>query len=161
MDSGSFQELGSYESQARALVDALRMMPDYSDAADWLASRLDEIDVARQIAAAPPPHPPPCAPAAGHGRDRAQHSARRRPRLTPASPPAPAGRRNGSVEVRRSPYYDRWLERLRNRPPPANADALDARPAAGLCGGGRAAGTGMAGGGGIVPQSFGPEPGGR
>jgi len=99
MDSGTFQELAAYAPQARTILAALRTQPDYSDVADWLASRLEELDEAKQIedavAAPPPPTPGPASPA----------------RQVPAAESA-------------IPYYDRWLRRMRDRPEPANAAEL-------------------------------------
>jgi len=99
MDSGTFEELAAYAPQARAILTVLRTQPDYSDVAAWLAARLEEIDEAKQIedaVAAPPPAT-----------------------LGPASP---------ALEVRATeseiPYYNRWLQRMRDRPEPANAAEL-------------------------------------
>ena len=47
---GKLEDLPAYEAQARAALEILRTLPAYSDTADWLAARLDEIDESRRIA---------------------------------------------------------------------------------------------------------------
>ncbi len=111
MDGGSFADLAAYEPQARAVLKVLRTLPGQSDEADWLESRLGEIDEASEIATegARPAvvRPVPAAPEAP---------------VAPAAPEvseAPAPSR--SVDI---PYYNRWIERMRGRPMPANATRL-------------------------------------
>jgi membrane-bound lytic murein transglycosylase D len=95
LDGDSFEELARYEPQARQLLAVLRASPDAAGYADWLAARLDELDVARTIAAAP------TAP-------------------TPTSRAVPAPARGAPA----MPFYDLWLRRFEKRPPPPNAAAL-------------------------------------
>jgi membrane-bound lytic murein transglycosylase D len=104
LDGDSMEELAAYEPQARAALAALRVLPGYGDYADWLEERLDLIEAAK-LAARPPPSeivPAPPAPLPG---------------IPPRPPP---------VTARRSvmPYYDLWVQRLRDRPVPSNAAEL-------------------------------------
>lgn len=88
LESGSFQDLAAYEPQARAALPVLRQLgPEYAGMADWLAARLDEMEVAGEVAEKSP---------------------------APASPPYPAT----------IPYYEKWVQRVRARPIPANAAEL-------------------------------------
>jgi membrane-bound lytic murein transglycosylase D len=96
LDGDSFEELAAYEPQARAALVALRTLPGYEDYADWLQERLDLIQAAGVAARQPPP-------------GVAQ---------PPPSAPGPAPRRFAM------PYYDLWLQRLRDRPAPPGAAAL-------------------------------------
>jgi membrane-bound lytic murein transglycosylase D len=99
MDSGTLAEMAGYAPQARTILAALRTQPGYSDVADWLAARLEEIEEAKQIedaAAAPPP-----------------------------AVSAPVIRSPDAAATESAiPYYDRWLQRMRARPMPANAAEL-------------------------------------
>jgi len=94
LESNSFEELAEYEPQARAALTTLRALPGYEDYADWLEERLDLIQMAKLAGQQPPLKPAP--PPSGPGR--------------PAAPPLP--------------YYDLWLQRLRDRPVPPQAAAL-------------------------------------
>ena len=94
LDSNSFEELTEYEPQARAALAALRALPGYEDYADWLEERLDLIQAAKLAQQLLPPKPAPLPPG-------------------PGRPTAPA-----------LPYYDLWLQRLRDRPVPPQAAAL-------------------------------------
>ena len=98
MAGDSLDALAKYEPQARDLLEVLRAAPDASEYADWLAARLEELDMARSIA-----------------------EARREPTPTPAIRVAPQVRGAGPSTI---PYYDRWVRRLRGRPEPANAREL-------------------------------------
>jgi len=103
MDHNSFAELAAYAPQARVMLAALRTQPEYADMADWLAARLDEIDVAKQI----------------------DEESRAAPIPAPGTAPAPALQLPpASAAEPVIPYYDRWVARLRNRPMPANAAEL-------------------------------------
>jgi len=51
-------QLAAFEPEARAALAALRQLPEYEDYADWLAERLDYIEVAKKTAGAPAPQPP-------------------------------------------------------------------------------------------------------
>jgi membrane-bound lytic murein transglycosylase D len=99
VDSGSFEELGSYAPQAQLILAALRTMPDQAGTADWLAARLDEIEEAKEIDDASK-----APPAANPG---------------PAIPPAETRASEPAI-----PYYNRWLQRMSGRPLPANAGDL-------------------------------------
>ena len=61
---GTLADLPAYEPQARAALAALRAIPAYSDYADWLAARLEEIDESRRIAESAGAAPPAASPAA-------------------------------------------------------------------------------------------------
>lgn len=93
-DGDSLEDLAQYEPQARAVLAVLRASPGYEGYADWLAARLDELDVARAVT-------------------EAKRSAPAPPRVRPPAPAGPA-----------LPYYDLWYRRLRRRPPPAAAAEL-------------------------------------
>ncbi len=106
-ESGSLEELATYEPQARSVLSALRAVPGYGDYADWLASRLGEIEEAALITKERPPLPKTpvpggTIPAGGEGR----------PAPRPVPSPSPI------------PYYERWYERERGRPVPAGAGQL-------------------------------------
>jgi len=101
LEGDDLAALAAYEPEARAALTALRTIPGYEDYADWLEQRLDEISVAREITASPPPTPGPT------------------PAPTPRPTPVPAPRVAPGV-----PYYDLWLARMRSRPVPARAAAL-------------------------------------
>jgi len=97
LDGNSLEELAALEPEARAALAALRVLPGYEDYADWLGSRVDEIQASRQaLAQATPtiPRPPGVQPPG-------------------ARPP------NSGV-----PLYPLWLARVRDRPVPAGAAAL-------------------------------------
>ncbi|MDR2676373.1 MAG: lytic transglycosylase domain-containing protein [Opitutaceae bacterium] len=59
--TGSLEELAALESEAGRTLAGLRLMPEFSDYADWLAKRLDLIESARHALSQPPsrPRPPP------------------------------------------------------------------------------------------------------
>ncbi len=117
IEGGSFEDMAAYEPQARAVLKVLRTMPGQADEADWLESRLGEIDEASEIAA-----------------ERANPAVAVPAPLTPTAPP----RRETPVAPETAvtpaaalpspgagiPYYDRWIERMRGRPMPANATRL-------------------------------------
>lgn len=99
LEGGSLEELAAYETEARAALAGLRLLPGYEDYADWLEQRLDEIQGARQSAApTPPPQPPPTLP--------------------PGTKPPP------TRPLPPMPHYDLWLARVRDRPLPARAASL-------------------------------------
>jgi len=93
LNGDKLDELAGYETEARAALTAVRLIPGYEDYADWLSERIDYIEAAKQATRRP------AVPLPG-------------PRTTPGPrPPA-------------IPYYDLWLERIRDRPLPANANEL-------------------------------------
>jgi len=100
-ETGSMAELAAYEPEARLALAALRALPDYQEYADWLAERLDEIEIAKEAQKIPPVPPSVVLPKF----DGSQ------PAPPPAVPAAPA-----------IPLYDLWLGRLRNQPRPTRAD---------------------------------------
>src|SRR3954468_3308854 len=97
LEGDSLQDLAVYLPEARVALTGLRAFPDYGEYADWLEQRIDEIEVANQLGAQPPPAVPPSTPpgpAPSRGR--------------PSTPAPPA--RIGAL-----PYYDLWVERVRGR----------------------------------------------
>lgn len=102
LESNDLRRLAAYEPEARAALAALRAMPDYQEYADWLAERLDYIEVAKTtVRSAPPPKPKP----------------------VPRPPDSPSMSLPASTAVE-IPHYDPWLARMRSRPAPARAAAL-------------------------------------
>lgn len=95
LDQEDLTALGKYESEARAALLALRILPGYEDYADWLGVRLDYIQAAKLAGKTPSTRPPVLGPG---------------PKLTPDG---------ASI-----PYYDLWISRMRSRPRPARAAAL-------------------------------------
>jgi len=53
LDNNSLEELAGFLPEARAALAALRSLPGYEAYADWLELRIDDIEAARQAAAAP------------------------------------------------------------------------------------------------------------
>jgi membrane-bound lytic murein transglycosylase D len=100
LEGDSLEELASLAADGRAALSALRMVPGYSDLADWLEQRIDEIEGANQIVKRPPPPPPPP----------------KKPGQTAPPPPPEA--------YQPVPHYNDWLARVRTRPMPARAAAL-------------------------------------
>lgn len=95
----SLAEMAALATEARATLQALRLMPGTTDVADWLEQRLDEIEGAQQ--ALRPPPAPPSGP------------------LPPRRPGAPV-----LAAVQPVPHYNLWLARVRGRPVPARAPEL-------------------------------------
>jgi membrane-bound lytic murein transglycosylase D len=58
LDGDSYEELATYEPQARAALIALRAIPGYEEYATWLEERIELISAAKQITLPPPPPPP-------------------------------------------------------------------------------------------------------
>jgi membrane-bound lytic murein transglycosylase D len=99
LDTGSLQEIAPYAEQIRPLLPLLRRAPGYSDYADWLAGKLDELEVAKALTTpvrpgSPSPTPPPL-----------RH---------PTTPSA-------AVSTQIVPYYSTWLDRVQRRAAPAAA----------------------------------------
>lgn len=98
LEGNDLRRLAAYEPEARAALAALRALPEYSGYADWLAERLDYIEVAKATLATPPGKP---------------------------VPPKPPVRDLPRGEVRPEiPHYEPWLERMRQRPAPSRAAVL-------------------------------------
>jgi membrane-bound lytic murein transglycosylase D len=99
LESNDLRRLAAYEPEARAALVALRALPEYQDYADWLAERLDYIEMAKATLRRTPARPatPPKPPMRG-----------------PARPDAPL----------RIPDYEPWLARVRQRSVPEGAAAL-------------------------------------
>jgi membrane-bound lytic murein transglycosylase D len=97
LNGGSLEELAEFEPEARRAYTLLQAIPDATEYADWLAERLDLIESAQKAIQTPAPKPPPS------------------PRKNDRPPEVTAA--NEQV-----PYYDLWLNRLRDRPRPARAD---------------------------------------
>jgi len=95
LDGGSLDDLAQYQSEAESVLTFLRSVPADADYADWLAARLEEIDMAHRLSAPSAQHLP----------------------LPPATVPHSVSR----LDV---PYYNEWLARVRRRAPPANAAQL-------------------------------------
>jgi len=115
LDEGSLVDLAEYEPQARAALAALRTIPDQTDLADWLSSRLDEIDEAGRISeGGRKPEPPAVA-----------ETPATRPGVAPPANPGSAGPvGKPAIPAARIPYYDRWLAREKGSPEPSNAAEL-------------------------------------
>lgn len=111
LEGDSLSDLAALQTDARAALQTLRLVPGYEDMADWLSQRVDEIEGAQQaLAPAPGLRPPapqvPTRPGA--------------PR--PFPPPAqPTPSLSSAQPV---PHYNLWLARVRDRPPPPHASAL-------------------------------------
>lgn len=58
LESSDLRQLAAYEPEARAALAALRSLPGYEDYADWLAERLDYIEVAKLVPPKPVNKPP-------------------------------------------------------------------------------------------------------
>lgn len=58
LDSNKLEDLAAFEDEAKSGLTALRMLPGYGDYADWLSSRIDYIEAAKQASRRPAPRPP-------------------------------------------------------------------------------------------------------
>jgi membrane-bound lytic murein transglycosylase D len=105
LEGDSLQDLAVYLPEARLALSGLRAFPEYGEYADWLEQRIDEIEVANQLTAQPPPSTPSSPPAP--------------PPQRGPPPPAPAPRVGSPV-----PHYDLWVARVRGRPLPTRAAEL-------------------------------------
>ncbi len=101
LESNDLRRLASYEPEARAALAALQLLPEYHDYADWLAERLDYIEVAKKTVSPRPPKRPIPPPPVISG-----------PGTVAPTPP---------LDI---PHYEPWLERMRQRPAPGRAAAL-------------------------------------
>lgn len=99
LEGERLEDLAQFEPEARAALDALRLLPGYEEYADWLEERIDYVEAAKQTVQATSPAPKPTPPP-----DTAK------PPLAPAVPAIP--------------HYDLWVKRLQARPVPANAGKL-------------------------------------
>lgn len=129
-ETGSLADLAAYEPEARAALVALRVLPEYSDYADWLSERLDEIVIAREATTPKPPTPTPTpTPIPGAPQSTPTPTPKPfqpqppviKPTPTPLPSPVPGVARDipTATEI---PMYDLWVGRLRERPRPARAD---------------------------------------
>ncbi len=109
LEGDRMEDLAHFEPEARAALDALRVLPGYEDYADWLEERVDYIEAAKQTVQTPPPPGPAPAPTP-------------KPAPTPAPKPTPPDVAPAPTPA--IPHYDLWLTRLRARPVPAGADKL-------------------------------------
>lgn len=104
LQGGSLEELAAFEPEVRRALAAFRILPDYTDYVDWLTERLDLIETARTAVAAQKKRlPRPPAPKPGE--------------VEPTPIPVPAA-------VAALPYYDVWVQRLKDRPLPPRANEL-------------------------------------
>jgi membrane-bound lytic murein transglycosylase D len=112
LQANTFGELAAMEEDARAALVALRALPDYSDYADWLEERLDDIRVAQELENASHQPLAKTVPPAAQPQPSASNKlpSDSEPDTAPAQPVVP--------------LYDVWLERMRRRPPPVRAAAL-------------------------------------
>ena len=109
LQEGSVEDLARLAPYARLAYAELGKDPQWRPYLAWLAQRLDYFDVAESTRR-PPPRPTPAVPAVP---ERPRPATPPQPRPTP--PPSPPPR-----------VQDRalWTEKVKNRPKPANADAL-------------------------------------
>lgn len=96
LDSNDPAELLAFENEARSALTALRAFPGYEDYADWLEERIDYLEAEKQVMKKSEAAPPVSTP----------------------SPGKPA------AKVELLPNYGMWVERMRTRPLPAQADKL-------------------------------------
>jgi membrane-bound lytic murein transglycosylase D len=87
LESDSLSDLAAYEPQARLLLAFLNTIPEQADTAQWLESRLDEIQEAKAVTTIPYKTPTHIKPNSNQ--------------------PSPT--------TDRIPYYESWLKRERNR----------------------------------------------
>lgn len=117
LQGNSVSDLAAYAPQARAALAGLRALGTDDALADWLEQRLDELEAAQQVqaasaargAAAPGPAVP--APTA-------------RPPAAPGIAPVPPPHTAPAAPPVQIPYYNLWLQRVRSRPAPAQAQEL-------------------------------------
>lgn len=102
LEGDRLEDLAQFEPEARAALDALRVLPGYEDYADWLEERIDYVEAAKQTVQTPVPVPSKPTPS---------------PQPDAPQPPAP-------VVPAAIPHYELWVKRIKARPVPANADKL-------------------------------------
>ena len=117
--SGSLAELAAYEPEARAALIALRALPEYQDYADWLATRLDEIVIAKEATQTPTAPVPPAKPVEPAEPVKPVEPAKPVDPETPVLPPVVPPTTPASDDI---PLYDLWVTRVRTHPRPARAD---------------------------------------
>jgi membrane-bound lytic murein transglycosylase D len=108
LESEDLSELTAHEEEARIALDALRVFPGYEEYADWLQERIDYIEAAKDVPATPAPVLPV-------------------PR--PAAPEAPLEADSKRVSPKAAtesfvPNYELWLQRMKERPLPVQANKL-------------------------------------
>ena len=96
LDSDDPKELLAFENEARSALTALRAFPGYEDYADWLEERIDYLEAEKQVMKKSETTPPVPTP-------------------SPAQP---------APKAELLPNYSMWVERMRARPLPAQADKL-------------------------------------
>jgi membrane-bound lytic murein transglycosylase D len=125
LEEGSLENLGALEPEARRTLATLRLMPEYSDYADWLAERLDLMETAREATqvALGPVTPPAASPPTVPFNTPAVPSPEPNPVTRVPDTPSVTfkAETKPSVPV---PFYDLWLARMRGRPKPPRADEL-------------------------------------
>jgi membrane-bound lytic murein transglycosylase D len=97
---GDLAAFAAYAPEARAVLAAIRGLPEFADYADWAGERLDEMEAAGEALGRPPVSVPLPVPAPGP--------------VQPPAPPKPSG----------VPFYELWRSRLADRRPPERAEAL-------------------------------------
>lgn len=111
LEGDDLAALAEYAPQARAALPALRLFPEYADYADWLTTRLDELEAAEQIVAPKPTALPP--------------KPKPQPAPFPPKPSAPIENQKSKIEnFPTIPHYDLFLARARATPAPGRAAAL-------------------------------------
>jgi len=121
-ETGSLAELAAFEPEARAALLALRVLPEYADYADWLASRLDEIGAAKDAQNQPVPPPVPGPPTPPKPAPPTPAPSPKPPSPTPPPSPSPAPAPKPTPTSTAVPLYDLWVTRVRSHPRPARAD---------------------------------------
>lgn len=108
LEDEDLSALAEYLPDAKAALVALRALPGYEDYADWLQERIDYIEAAKDAAATPASEPEQAV--------TKQEKEAPGPVRSKEPAPSPAG-----VAI---PHYELWLERMIERPIPANAGKL-------------------------------------
>jgi membrane-bound lytic murein transglycosylase D len=93
--AGNLADFAAHAPEARAVLAAIRGLPEFADYAEWARGRLDEMEAAGEMLRPPAPAP------------------------TPAPGPSPARPKPLGV-----PFYELWRSRIADRRPPERAEAL-------------------------------------
>jgi membrane-bound lytic murein transglycosylase D len=105
LESDNLAELTAHEGEARMALDALRIFPGYEDYADWLQERIDYIEAAKDVPASPP-------------------KSVTVPKPSPLPTPVPKPSQPSQVADAFVPNYELWLQRMKERPLPVQANKL-------------------------------------